>query len=483
MAESDDHTGKPRDDIKETGASERQDSQSRASQSAIQIWQHRQMILSGQPIVFNASRPESEREILGQWVLDALSIGQSVSLTNAIIVGRLHGQNMVVAGEVALQSCIVRDSIADFSHSTFAQIVDFSGTEFAQGVIFARCRFDADVMISGCRISGRGILFMDAEIKRAMIAYEIRCDPGTQVNFQRSRFCSIVKFSGSFFSGEVDFNGSIFDGQANFCGVTFTAGVIFGSCVFNETALFCGGAEGDYSGTVFKADTIFLSACFRGQAAFQGAVFKQSVSFNLARFEGFAYFNSLPNRGVPPTAFEGRVDFVTAHFLGQANFQGVTFRDSVSFNSCVISGAANFGTQLQALAGCTFMGSADFVKVRCENVADFRGAVFHQQADFRSASFHEAAEFTDEPSSGLPAPIFHGSARFADSLFVGKANFRKAIFKGRASFNGVRMKQGAYFCGLDPEKDEGVRFECEAQFSLAQIEITGNFRKATFVKG
>src|SRR5712692_5632350 len=286
------------------------------------------MLFSGQPILFDASQPAAEREILGQWVVDALHAGQGVCLTNAIIVGSFDGRDTVVAGEVALRSCIVRDSIGDFAHSTFSRRAEFFGTHFVHGAVFARCQFDADVMLEGCRISEPGILFMDAEVKRALMAYAFSSDPGTQANFQRCRFYSIVKFPGSFFSGEVDFNGSTFDGQATFCGVTFSGGVRFGSCIFHEIALFCGGAEGDYPGTHFEADATFLSARFASQAAFQGAVFNKSVSFNLTKFEGFAFFNNVPNRGVPSTAFEGKADFAGAHFLGQANFQGVTFRDS-----------------------------------------------------------------------------------------------------------------------------------------------------------
>ncbi len=440
-----------------------------------------QMLGSGQPVVFSGAEAEDERQILAEWLVDAARAGQSVYITNAFIVGRFDAQGLVARREFVLNNCTIIGSIADFSYSTFEQRADFSGTHFRQGAVFARCRFDADLMLDRCHLSGLGILLMDAEIKRALMGYDLVCDPGTQANFQRCHIHSIAKFPGSVFHGEADFNGSRFDGQVTFCGVTFVGETIFGGCTFGEIALFCGGAELDYPGTIFLDDTTFVSARFESQAAFQGATFKKSVSFNLTKFEGFAYFNNVPNRSVPPTAFEGKADFVTAHFLGQANFQGVTFGDSVSFNSAVISGAANFGIQLKAIAGCTFRGEADFAKLNCENVADFRGAVFHQKADFRNARFAESAEFTGETSYGLHPAVFHGPALFANAVFLGAADFRQVGFEARASFAGARMEQSALFCGLGSPSNDGARFAGEAQFSLTRVVGTANFRRVTFM--
>ena len=334
-----------------------------------------QMLNSEQRIVFSGEDSDCEREIPAEWVVNALRSGRGMFLENALIIGPFNAQNLVAKRQIVLKGCIVRDSIADFSRTKFEQRADFSGTHFAQGANFARCSFDGDLMLEGCRFSGSGILLLDAEIKRALMAYHLSCDPGTQANFHRCHIHSIAKFAGSVFQGEADFNACRFDGQVTFSGASFVGSTGFGGCVFRDSALFCGGTEQPYLGTVFYSDVTFVSARFEGQAAFQGAVFKKSVCFNLATFQGFAYFTSLPYLGVPPTTFEGRVDFVTTHFSGQANFQGVTFEDSVSFNSAVIDGAANFGIQLNAAVRCTFVGPADFANVKCESASDFRGAV------------------------------------------------------------------------------------------------------------
>jgi uncharacterized protein YjbI with pentapeptide repeats len=291
------------------------------------MFSYQQMLLTGQPIFFGRNTPQTQREVLAQWVVDAMRSGQEVHVTNAILVGSLDCRAISVAREVILHNCLIRDSLADFSHSNFAQRADFSGTHFARGAIFARCRFEADLMLERCRISGEGALFLDVEVKMALMAYEMNFDPGTHANFQRCRFCSIVKFPGAVFSGTVDFNGSVFDGQATFSGATFRDFVSFGSCVFLETALFCGGSEPGYGGTLFQGEVTFVSVRFGSQAAFQGAIFRKTVDFNLGRFEGFAFFTSVPASGIPPTAFEGETNFGSTRFLGQANFQGVTFSD------------------------------------------------------------------------------------------------------------------------------------------------------------
>jgi uncharacterized protein YjbI with pentapeptide repeats len=473
---------KSSDDKNNQGNSSDKSIAATASKTSAQGMSHEQMLSSGQPIVFSGGEPEDDREILAGWVVDALRAGLKVYLANALIVGQFDARDIVAERELALIGCTIRDAIADFSHSIFKQRADFSGTHFTKGAVFARCRFDSDLMLDGCHISGVGILLMDAEIKRALMSYHLNCDPGTQANFQRCHIHSIAKFPGSVFYGEADFNGCRFDGQATFSGVTFVGEAIFGGCTFGETALFCGGTEQDYPGAIFSSDTTFISARFVSQAAFQGAVFKKSISFNLAKFEGFAYFNNVPNRHVPPTAFERKVDFAMAHFSGQANFQGVTFGDYVSFNSAVIKGAANFGIQLKATARCTFVGPADFVNMNCESVSDFRGSVFHQKADFRNAKFGASAEFTGETSSSLPPTIFHGPALFANAVFEGVADFRQVGFEGRASFAAARMEQNVLFCGLGSPTDDGASFAEEAQFSLTRIEGTANFRKVTFLK-
>jgi uncharacterized protein YjbI with pentapeptide repeats len=446
------------------------------------MFQYQQMLLSGQPIFFAPNQPQTQREVLAQWVIDAMCSGQEVHLTNAILVGSFACISISVAREAILHNCLIRDSLADFSHSTFLQRADFEGTHFAQGAIFARCRFEADLMLDLCRFSGRGALFMDVEVKRALMAYGMVFDRGTFANFQRCHFHSIVKFSGSVFAGTADYNGTIFDGQATFCGATFRDSVSFGSCVFHEIALFCGGSEAGHAGTFFEGEATFVSVRFESQAAFQGAIFGKKVDFNLGRFEGFAFFTGVPANGIPPSAFKGESNFAGTRFLGQANFQGVTFADSVSFNSSVIEGAANFGAKLKADVGCTFAGEADFAGFSCEDSADFRGSVFHKYADFRNATFKQSALFTGAPQFGLSPVVFHGPALFGSSVFFRNADFRDATFKGRASFNGARIAETASFDTLNPEVGPGVRFEDEANFALVQITLAGNFRKARFMK-
>src|SRR5258708_6527598 len=92
-----------------TEAAKREGAESPLSQSPTQVWSHRHMLLTGQPIVFSAGQPEAEREILGQWIVDALRAGQGVSVTNAIVVGSLDSQAITASREVVLRDCIVRD--------------------------------------------------------------------------------------------------------------------------------------------------------------------------------------------------------------------------------------------------------------------------------------------------------------------------------------------------------------------------------------
>jgi hypothetical protein len=87
------------------------------------------------PIVFSADQPEAEREILGQWIVDALRAGQGVSLTNAIVVGSLDSQAITASREVVLRDCIVRDRVADF-----APLGIRAASRFCRNSLCSRCR-------------------------------------------------------------------------------------------------------------------------------------------------------------------------------------------------------------------------------------------------------------------------------------------------------------------------------------------------------
>src|SRR5271156_4385514 len=94
-----------------------------ASKTSAEGLSRRQMLSFGQPIVFNGSEPEDEREVLAEWLVEAMRTGRTVYLEHAFIVGPFDARGIEAEGELVLSCCTIKET-ADFSRSIFRRRAD-----------------------------------------------------------------------------------------------------------------------------------------------------------------------------------------------------------------------------------------------------------------------------------------------------------------------------------------------------------------------
>ncbi len=122
--------------------------------------------------------------------------------------------------------------------------------------------------------------------------------------------------------------------------------IVFDKCVFEDNVVFASPwLEPDSAAVEFKADVIFNSSIFKGQARFRNAVFLGAAGFDGCTFESVTTFKN--------AIFNKDAKFRTTAFNGYCLFGGATFEDSARFTNTHFVRGVNF-SQVK------FMGQTDF---------------------------------------------------------------------------------------------------------------------------
>ena len=137
--------------------------------------------------------------------------------------------------------------------------------------------------------------------------------------------------------------------------LTLSQQIVFDKCTFEENVVFAGPWSEPDSVTVgFKADVIFNSSVFKGQARFRNAVFHGIagfdgctfggvVTFKNARFHKDAKFRTATFNGYflcGNAVFNSSARFTNSHFAKGANFSEVKFYDHTDFGGVYSSSRA-----------------------------------------------------------------------------------------------------------------------------------------------
>lgn len=166
-------------------------------------------------------------------------------------------------------------------------------------------------------------------------------------------------------------------------------------------------------------NSTFESLRFGNGASFASAVVNAYDAFNIATFEGDAFFYECFTRS----------DFSGTRFVGTADFS--QSKIGGRFFNARFDGRANFHSAEITNGGfdrAEFNGEADF------DEAEFRhSAMFHRAAFKRPVSFRKST--------------FSGETSFADSTFT-SADFSGSTFTGPLSFEGCRFDQNASFAQI-----------------------------------
>ncbi len=249
------------------------------------------------------------------------------------------------------------DGRATFSGAAFSDFVTFSGVTFCAGAAFSSVKFGDNANFSGANF-GRRAFFKNAAF--GYCANFSWVDFGGETAFHGTTFGQLVDFSAAAFGEDAHFSdakfgsranlsGAIFRGNADFSGATFDHWTNFSGAKFDEGARFFGstfGRDADFSGRTVEA---LIVAMGRAQSGLGDA--------QRARREK-EYRERLGNRDDGPAKFS-RLDFASAHFLGDVSFAHRSFEHPADFTGVRFDGAPDFD-------GATNLQRIDFTGARAE---------------------------------------------------------------------------------------------------------------------
>lgn len=180
----------------------------------------------------------------------------------------------------------------------------------------------------------------------------------------------------------------------------------FGSFVF---------PRGDLSGREFKVSCNFMNAVFAEDIDFSKVHFQRGADFGGAKFLGKAKFYR--------AQFSQDVEF-SGVFSGDANFNGASFGDSLTFMDSTFKGDADF-------AYATFAALTSFSRSVFQNDAEFSGATFAGETYFNHVVFERDAlfDFSTLQLTNFEAAQFHGTTSWRSCQFLDQTLFRGTIFE------------------------------------------------------
>lgn len=186
----------------------------------------------------------------------------------------------------------------------------------------------------------------------------------------------------------------------------------------------------------------------------------------------------------------GRTSFAQAAFAEDADFEHVTFSDSVKFDEATFSCDALF-------RHAKFLGSAHFNHVTFSGDARFREATFSQISWFANTDFSAHAEFESVAFSGtayfedtsfaagvrFDHVTFSALVGFDRAAFSTHATFAEATFCGSADFEDVTFSAGSDFdraTFLERARFDAVKFSAAAIFNRVTFHRDVSFQSSTF---
>lgn len=365
-------------------------------------------LLSGQPIVFSESEPETKRTLQVESIYGAVQKGVTLTVHNAIIRGPLLLKNIKIEQSLTFKSCIFMDHV-DFSFSTFERhldlegctfrfLVHFVGTELKFGINCTKATFEVPTVMEDLKVNGsfianeaafNNVFFNRSKINGLLSASKatfngIVAFDGAEIedtNFSRSCFYE-SQFIGTRIKGDLNLKNATFQQQAAFDAAKIEANAFFDNAIFKQVARFVGASVGK----TFAA---------------RKSMFEKQAIFDNAKFYGGVFFNdtTIPDG---QTTFKGEVRFNGAQVDWHLNaqqciFMGALLLEGAQINGSVFLSGALFGNRVRLIGttvtgdiyaeGAHFKGNADLHRLNIFGDARFEFARFEETAFFNNASF------------------------------------------------------------------------------------------------
>lgn len=411
----------------------------------------RRKLLAGEPVVFAASQPESERVVPAAWIADVARKGVAVQLSRAVILEPIELRHAALTNQFRLDNCLFK-SPADFSFVVFERGFDFTDSQFSKAADFSRATARRAMVLLGTAFSGR-TSFVDATAEEVVMASGAAF-LGPEARFDRMTFHKAVSFQAAAtqpaasFSGKVSFHTARFLGAVNFDQVRFSQAK----------------GEVDFSEMRCERTSSFRGAEFRGRTFFRAVQFLGNTSFGATE---------TPSGPGPAARFLGSCSFDSMVFGAEADFANVQFAHAAApavFSGGAFKGDARFGQ-------ARFAGGAVFSQTQFEAVTDFQGARFQGTEEAPAASFQDC---TLNGRTSFTGVQFAGSADFRNAQFGGEAAFNGAAFGAEALFTYARFGRTVSFGALTGEQVAGAVFADATIFTGVRFELDAFFEQVKF---
>jgi len=242
----------------------------------------------------------SLKPVNAEELLDKIKNGEQIKYNGYIINGDIDITKANVPkenGKYNIRSRIrithskIEGSV-DFNGSIFKEKVDFKDCDFLKHVSFNKSIFKADTHLGYSKYK-KLVSFIDSQFEGNISFNESQFYE--ESSFKESKFDKDAYFRKSCFKGDLNLNDSHFKGFASFRNSNFRGKLNSNRCHFEGDAYF--------KESKFEGDTYFRESKFNQDADFSQSIFTGSI-----------------------------VDFESAHFVGDASFDDVSFKEKLSLS-------------------------------------------------------------------------------------------------------------------------------------------------------
>ena len=429
---------------------------------------------------FDRALPDNQRTVPAELVREAVFRHHRISVTNAIIEGRLDCQNAVLDGNLVFTNCRFRGDV-DFGFASFRQSVSFSGSEFDRGVRLEFANAAQNVDLSRTKFHGGRANFSGLRCEGMILGTGVQLGEKAQLSFD---FCDVRKgfvFTSSRFDGAFSCTKAHLQGFIAFVAVNFKKNAFFGMTVFDGMVIFLPGSSA-FAGTNtssadpagFDQDANFAMAEFRGYAVFS-VDFRGWANFSGIRGDAELVFG-IPSSVPVDWQLNQRTTFSQeAHFTGldakRLSFEKVEFNKCVDFSGMTVTEDVRFGgdhyehSDRQMFSDC-----AIFRRARVGGALTFSGCGFGSEVDFDSANITGDLSFHEESNKREPPPIFGGTAYFERVRVDGNLTFDSRLFAKPLILKSANIGGFVSFRGLLEQKAAPVILKESVVFSGADIK-------------
>ena len=298
----------------------------------------------------SGQRQLQRKIVRAPWLMRLVQSGSPVSLSNAVIHGRLDLSYRVIEQQISLTDCDFEEA-PDFSYSTFKKHLVLEGSTFSKGATFQSTIVNLNFNLRATSFFGGEVFLKDLQVHGRLDMHNTQLASGVTLLAENVHIDKVADFSNAIFGAKTDLSGTEILSDLFFTGAKF------------QMALILTGAK--------IANSLFLTdAQFKGLAGFAGmhvaynvraerAVFEDGANFTDAQIGSFidltgtrfgsrkqpahfaratvaagAYFNNVQ--------FVGGGEFDGAHFIADATFDGVVFERPVAFDRARFDQSAHF---------------------------------------------------------------------------------------------------------------------------------------------